>query len=373
MNSAEHVLSTLLRQYRPGKDILAACKSLNNHPDNPSLLALSDTLSRYGIPNGAFKITFAELAELQLPFVAYVTSDNGEYLLVTALDEQHVIITNRNCYQVPMVLNSFKLIYAGTALVMELDEQDHTAHREATVKKEKAEVLHKLPLEISYIDIGASYGLPVKWEKFAADPNFRLILIEPDKSQAAEIGLRYPDAQILQVGLGDHKERRDIHLTASQSCSSVLEPNMVVLRRFNLEKWFTVIGKVPTELRRYDEVSAEKNLPVPDFIKIDVQGFEYEVLNGFGDLLNKVLCIELETHLLELYHGQKLFGDIHKFLYNRGFYLRHLEQTGHFNREAVEFNAYFVRQEQTLDERGRQKVALWEQINLMPSPKIPRS
>ncbi|MES2266949.1 MAG: FkbM family methyltransferase [Bacteroidota bacterium] len=373
MNSAEHILSTLLRIYRPGTDIVTACQSLNDHPDNPSLLALSDTLSQYGIPNRAFKLTFTQLSELSLPFVAYVTSDKGEYILVTAMDAQNATITNRNCYQVPMVLDSFKLIYAGTALVLEPQGQADTAVHNIPVQQQVLKAPNQLPFEICYVDIGASYGLPVKWERFAADPLLRLIMIEPDKAQADELGLRYPQAEILQVGLGDKHERRNIHLTASQSCSSVLEPNLDVLRRLNLEKWFTVLGQVSTDLLRFDEVYAEKNLPAPDFIKIDVQGFEYEVLKGFGSLLDKILCIELETHLLELYKGQKLFNDIHTLLYSHGFYLRHLEQTGNFNKEAIEFNAYFVRQDVFLDDRGKVKVELWEIINSMPPPKIPRS
>jgi FkbM family methyltransferase len=372
MDSAEHVLTTLLRQYRAGTDLQAACRLLNNHPDNPSLLALSENLSQYNIENEAFKLAFPHLNQLPLPFVAYITSNNGEYVLITALDQHNATITSRNCYEVPMVLSSFELIYGGIVLAMELEEEAAEDSQLTAHEKERAYVPQELPFDITYIDIGASYGLPVKWDGFSAHPRFHLVLVEPDEAQASEIALRYPNAKVLQTGLGDRNEHRDIYLTASQSCSSVLQPNMDVLRRFQLEKWFTVIGNVPANLRRYDDVAAAMNLPAPDFIKIDVQGFEYQVLNGFGNILDEVLCIELETHLLELYKEQKLFFEIHALLYSRGFYLRHLEQAGNFLGEAVEFNAYFVRQEQYLDAQAKAKVAFWEGVNGMPPPKAPR-
>jgi FkbM family methyltransferase len=44
---------------------------------------------------------------------------------------------------------------------------------------------------------------------------------------------------------------------------------------------------------RYDQLHAKGVVPVPHVVKIDFQGCEYEVLEGFGELLDQVLGIEL--------------------------------------------------------------------------------
>ena len=69
----------------------------------------------------------------------------------------------------------------------------------------------------------------------------------------------------------------------------------------------------------------------PHFVKIDVQGFEKEVLLGMENLLGDVLCIELEASFLPFYVGQPSF----------------------------QFNAFLVRR----DRHGDKPVALRKRIN----------
>ena len=63
----------------------------------------------------------------------------------------------------------------------------------------------------------------------------------------------------------------------------------------------------------------------PDLVKIDVEGFTYEVLKGFGDKLKRINAIQLETEKSEMWKGQKIHDDILKFMKENGFllYSRH--------------------------------------------------
>jgi hypothetical protein len=96
-------------------------------------------------------------------------------------------------------------------------------------------------------------------------------------------------------------------------------------------------------------------------VSIDVQGFEREVLEGFGQLLNTVLAVESEVHLKEFYRGETLFPDMLQFMEKRGFYLRHIQPQGPFEGELVEANAFWVR-------RGAEGVLIefWERLNTLP-------
>ena len=61
--------------------------------------------------------------------------------------------------------------------------------------------------------------------------------------------------------------------------------------------------------------------PPPDILSLDVQGMEYEVLQGAKKVLkSNVLAIITEIEFLPLYKGQKLFGDIFSLLKDKGFH-----------------------------------------------------
>ncbi len=54
-------------------------------------------------------------------------------------------------------------------------------------------------------------------------------------------------------------------------------------------------------------------------VKIDVQGFEGEVIRGGEAVLGRAKIVIVETTFVELYVGQPLFGTIHEQLSRLGF------------------------------------------------------
>ncbi|MEI7893325.1 MAG: FkbM family methyltransferase, partial [Myxococcales bacterium] len=59
----------------------------------------------------------------------------------------------------------------------------------------------------------------------------------------------------------------------------------------------------------------------PLLLKLDVQGYELEVLKGASRTLPRCSLLLLEASLQELYVGEALFGSIHAWLGERGFIL----------------------------------------------------
>ncbi len=64
-----------------------------------------------------------------------------------------------------------------------------------------------------------------------------------------------------------------------------------------------------------DEMQLEPNV----LLKLDVQGFELNVLYGAPKILKNVYLILIEVSFIELYEKQPLFHDIYSFLEPRGF------------------------------------------------------
>ncbi len=137
---------------------------------------------------------------------------------------------------------------------------------------------------------------------------------------------------------------------------------MTVLNQFGADPW-EVTKRVPLTLRRLDQVWPTQ-LAMPDFVKIDVQGFELKVLKGFGALLNHVRCIELEAVLVPIYQLQPRLTEVVDFLRSAGFGLVRLASMGMYgNREMIEFNAYWVRN----DQQRSPQVQFWKDVNAVGS------
>jgi hypothetical protein len=61
-----------------------------------------------------------------------------------------------------------------------------------------------------------------------------------------------------------------------------------------------------------------------DFLKVDAQGYELEIMHHGTTTLSNTLVIECETEFVPLYKDQPLFGDVQCFLRDQGFMLHKL-------------------------------------------------
>jgi hypothetical protein len=161
-------------------------------------------------------------------------------------------------------------------------------------------------------------------------------------------------------------------MTRNPTCNSVLEPNFEYLKQYGIAYHFAVDHKTRIQVSRYETLAGRGIVPPPDVIKIDVQGFEYEVLVGFGNLLADVLAIKLESHFYPVYRGQKLLGDVVELLARFGFNLRYIDMNKleNFAGDLVEVDAYFSKDRRTLRNltgRAREKFDLIAEVWKLPS------
>ena len=84
----------------------------------------------------------------------------------------------------------------------------------------------------------------------------------------------------------------------------------------------TVPGAAPKNfypMRTVDEVIASSKARPPEFLKLDVQGYEYEVLSGAKKTLQDVEVILAEVNMLDLYKGARLVDELIALLRQNGF------------------------------------------------------
>ncbi len=99
--------------------------------------------------------------------------------------------------------------------------------------------------------------------------------------------------------------------------SSLFEPNRPLLDLFNnLSELTQVVRTEPIQTRRLDDIP---QCAEADFLKLDVQGAELDILKGAQKLLDRVVVVNTEVEFVPLYKGQPLFADVDAFLRSRGF------------------------------------------------------
>jgi FkbM family methyltransferase len=187
-----------------------------------------------------------------------------------------------------------------------------------------------LPVLVSHIatvvDIGANRGQFALAARVYA-PNARIIAFEPLHEPANIFRAVFRnDAQVKlhQAALGNVKGERKFHVSASDDSSSLLP-----ISKFQ-ESLFPGTGMVRTEkvsispLNKYLKAC---DIIAPAFLKIDVQGFELEVLRGCESLLSHFSYLYVECSFLELYVGQPLVGEIISWLQKRGWCLKGVHNT----------------------------------------------
>jgi FkbM family methyltransferase len=121
----------------------------------------------------------------------------------------------------------------------------------------------------------------------------------------------------------------DFFLATRPSLSSLLEFDRIAFtRHFGLipgsEHWaraLTPQRKQTTKTETADRFFRSQHLERIDFLKLDTQGTELEILKGAHEYLSagKIAVIKTEVSLLPVYRDQCTFTDIDRFLKERGF------------------------------------------------------
>jgi len=129
----------------------------------------------------------------------------------------------------------------------------------------------------------------------------------------------YPEIVCHNVALGDSNRPTNLHLSGNPYSSSFLP--MADLHEVEFPGSGTS-RDIEVEVVKLDDFIATHRVPLPDVVKIDVQGFELEVLKGGLSALERAKYCILEMSFVELYHGAPLFDAVYQFMIARGFLLR---------------------------------------------------
>ena len=175
------------------------------------------------------------------------------------------------------------------------------------------------------IDAGSRDGVEAVWNVYGDQVN--LIGFDPDAEHCERLNQAAGKSSsktetYYPVALHRDKKLRTLHVTTGKYSSSLLQVNWDLVSRFPHSQVGTVTHTEDVQTTDLDSFMQEKSLTYCDFMKLDVEGVELEVLEGAERLLsNSLLGLSVEVFFQPYHHKRPLFGDVDRWLRKHGFVL----------------------------------------------------
>jgi FkbM family methyltransferase len=125
-----------------------------------------------------------------------------------------------------------------------------------------------------------------------------------------------PRHQAFNCALGNHSGELTLQRSAQSHSSSFL-----TMTEAHKVAFPDSAGSTPVTVRieRLDDIAPQLHIDLPLLIKMDVQGYEDQVLRGGERTVRQAALLIIETSFCTLYEGQPLFADIYRILTDWGF------------------------------------------------------
>jgi len=168
------------------------------------------------------------------------------------------------------------------------------------------------------VDVGANVG---QFTLAAARqfPTARIYSFEPVPDVAARLHAHVrhnPRVRVFNCAVGSASGRLVFYRNKYTHVSSALR-----ISAETDQPRYDMRGVTPLEVEvvRLDQALAGLPLDPPVLLKLDVQGYEKEVLSGCAGLTDQIDYVVLECSFVRLYEGQPLFDELHAYVKAQGF------------------------------------------------------
>lgn len=177
-------------------------------------------------------------------------------------------------------------------------------------------------LKINYVDVGARNDLSELLQKIEA--NLNVFGFEVDPNERELLNKKFPNRKYYEFGLWSNKKTLELFITKDPSSSSLYKPN--ISENNNYKDSFHDNRRISNQLK-VNVVKMDDLIKIsPDFIKIDTQGSEYEIIKGANEILkNNCPLISLETWTRDVYKGSPTFEKIIPILSDLGYEILDME------------------------------------------------
>jgi len=184
---------------------------------------------------------------------------------------------------------------------------------------------NKFLKELVIFDVGSHFGETVKlfYKNFqikkihcfeASPENFKILIRNVESKNLLNI------CELNNIGIGERKSNNFINQTKESSSSTINELNFNSkyfkrkLKMLNIKHVDDFYKKIPIQIISLDSYIEDRKIENIDILKIDTEGFEFNVIKGLDKYHKIVKFIYFEHHYDDMIKKNYTFTDIHQVL-----------------------------------------------------------
>jgi FkbM family methyltransferase len=188
-----------------------------------------------------------------------------------------------------------------------------------------------------FVDIGAHSGFPVEWTVFA--PRARLYCFEPNEAECKRLSASAPpNVTYIPKAIGAKTGVQTLYEAKLPYSTGLYKGNMAFYGRFLGRDNLRVIAEHAITVYALDEALAPYGVKAVDFLKIDVEGAELEILaaSTLAGPASALLGLQTEIRFHKESNGSPSFATVDAALAERNFRLYNL-QFNHQSRHGLPY------------------------------------
>ena len=223
-----------------------------------------------------------------------------------------------------------------------LSEKGYKSNEKYNFKEHIENLLKKN--KITALDVGAQGGFnsdnffPNQYNQY-----FQSILVEPIKDEANKFK---EQKFVINKGLWSNKEKKNLYVLDNRlGSSSMYMPNEEAFDLHRIKKKdfqnYKVTRTIQIDCDTISNQLSELNIKMLDYLKIDTQGAELEILKGIGSF--RPLFLKIEAHFFSIYKDTPSWHELVNFLYEMNYVLIDWKGIGnHSTRIPAEVDMIFI-------------------------------
>lgn len=200
---------------------------------------------------------------------------------------------------------------------------------------------------IFLVDIGARGGLDADLASIARA--VVAIGFEPHPDEANALTSSPPgdwlEQRILPWAIAGTTGEGTLHVPAGLEGASLLPHNDKIIQEFGHEHLHRTLQQLLVRTIRLDDLAVSGELTKADYIKIDIEGAELDVLKAGGDLVRMSKVLKVECSFLEQRIGQPLAHEVTGYMATIGFELIDVLYPYRWRRRPLPAHPYVARHE----------------------------